>query len=71
MMKTSQVISLIASLIVLAVAVFLIIVGIKAGVDHTSFIDAWNAIFGNVANTTATPVDTGATTPVETPATGA
>lgn len=64
MMKTSQVISLIASLIVLAMAVFLIIVGIKAGVDHTSFIDAWNAIF----NTTAVPVDGGTTAPVETPA---
>ena len=56
MMRTSHIISLVASLCVLAFVVFIAIVGIKAGIDGTSFVDAWNAIFGITGTPTDTPV---------------
>ena len=63
-MRSSQVLSLIASLIVLAVAIFFIAVGIKAGIEGTSYIDALQSIFGVTADV---PVDTPVDTPTDTP----
>lgn len=55
-MRTSSVLSIVASVIVLAVAIFFIAVAIKSGVDGTSFVDTINNIFG-VAPAEPAPVD--------------
>ncbi len=56
-MRISSVLSIVASVIVLAVAIFFIAVAIKSGVDGTSFVDTINNIFGVAPADPTTPVD--------------
>lgn len=50
-----KVLSICSSFVILVCAVFLIAIAIKSGVDGTSFVDAWNSVWG-ITSTPDTPV---------------
>lgn len=58
--STASIVSLIATIIVVAIVAFFIAVAVKSGIDGTSFVDTINSIFGVTA--AADPV-----TPTPTP----